>query len=163
MNAKKILFPTDFSTCSEGGLEQATALARDAGATLLIVHVEEPPAAYAGGEMYYGISEPDQTALLNMLHAVLPTDPTVPYEHLMLRGDPAGTIVEVAEHENCDLIVMGTHGRTGLRRLLMGSVAEAVVRRATCPVFTYKLPHSTPAKKEAAATRLHVEELCEGR
>src|SRR5688572_32255649 len=59
MNAKKILFPTDFSTCSDAGLEQATTLARDAGAKLLIIHVEEPPIAYGGGEMYYGISEPD--------------------------------------------------------------------------------------------------------
>jgi nucleotide-binding universal stress UspA family protein len=88
----------------------------------------------------------------------------VPYEHHLLRGDPATTIVEVAEQENCDLIVMGTHGRTGFARLLMGSVAEAVVRRANCPVFTYKLPRRTPAKEKTAATKkLHVEQLCEGR
>src|SRR5688500_15993763 len=112
MNVKKILFPTDFSTCSDAGLVQATSLARDAGAELLIIHVEEPPAAYGGGEMYYGISEPDQTGLLNMLHAVLPTDPSLPYQHRLLRGDPATRIVEVADEEHCDLIVMGTHGRT---------------------------------------------------
>jgi nucleotide-binding universal stress UspA family protein len=150
MNAKKILFPTDFSTCSDAGLEQATALAREAGAKLLIIHVEEPPAAYAGGEMYYGLSEPDQTAILQMLHAVLPTDPSVPYEHRLLRGYPAEEIVDEAEREHCDLIVMGTHGRTGFRRLLMGSVAEAVVREATCPVLTYKLPRQAPARKEPA-------------
>jgi nucleotide-binding universal stress UspA family protein len=147
MNAKKILFPTDFSTCSDAGLEQATALARDAGATLLIVHVEEPPAAYGGGEMYYGISEPDQTAMLRMLDDVRPTDPTVPYEHRLLRGNPADEIVSEAEREHCDLIVMGTHGRTGLRRLLMGSVAEAVVRRAHCAVLTYKLPREKAADR----------------
>ena len=141
MNVKKILFPTDFSTCSDAGLAQATALARDTGAKLLIVHVEEPPAAYGGGEMYYGISEPDQTALLNMLHAVKPADPKIQFEHRLLRGDPAERIVEFADEEKCDLIVLGTHGRTGLRRLLMGSVAEAVVRRANCPVFTFKMPH----------------------
>jgi nucleotide-binding universal stress UspA family protein len=146
MNVKKILFPTDFSTCSDACLAQATSLARDAGAELLIVHVEEPPAAYGGGEMYYGISEPDQTELLNMLHAVVPTDPAVPCDHRLLRGDPAERIVEVADEEHCDLIVMGTHGRTGFRRLLMGSVAEAVVRRANCPVITYKMPHDMPAK-----------------
>jgi nucleotide-binding universal stress UspA family protein len=151
MNAKKILFPTDFSTCSDAGLEQATALARDTGAKLLIIHVEEPPAAYGGGEMYYGISEPDQTALLRMLHDVRPTDPNVPYEHRLLRGDPAEMIVEEADREHCDLIVMGTHGRTGFKRLLMGSVAEAVVRKANCAVFTYKLPRKAAARKKTAA------------
>ncbi len=73
MNAKKILFPTDFSTCSDAGLQQATALARDAGARLLIVHVEEPPIAYGGGEMYYGILEPDNAALLKMLRLMTAT------------------------------------------------------------------------------------------
>ncbi len=151
MNAKKILFPTDFSTCSDAGLEQATALARDAEATLLIVHVEEPPAAYGAGEMYYGLSEPDQTAMLRMLHDVRPTDPTVRCEHRLLRGDPAEEIVNEADREHCDLIVMGTHGRTGFSRLLLGSVAEAVVRRANCAVFTYKLPRHLPATKVATA------------
>jgi nucleotide-binding universal stress UspA family protein len=152
MNAKKILFPTDFSTCSDAGLAQATALARDAGARLLIVHVEEPPAAYGGGEMYYGIMEPDNTALVKMLEAVVPDDPTVAYEHRLLSGDPATRIVELAEEEHCDLIVLGTHGRTGFKRLLMGSVAEAVVRRAKCPVLTFKQPRvATPRKVATAA------------
>src|SRR5262245_45199111 len=151
MNAKRILFPTDFSTCSDAGLEQATALARDAGAKLLIVHVEEPPAAYGGGEMYYGAIEPDNSALVKMLHAVVPTDPDVPFEHRMLMGDPAEEIVRFAEEARCELIVMGTHGRSGFRRLLMGSVAEAVVRRAKCPVLTYKAPHKAPTRELAAA------------
>jgi nucleotide-binding universal stress UspA family protein len=151
MNVTKILFPTDFSTCSDVGLEQATALARDAGAELLIVHVEEPPAAYGGGEMYYGIAEPDHAELHRMLRDVRPTDPAVPYEHRILRGDPASEIVAEAERENCDLIVMGTHGRTGLTRLLMGSVAEGVVRRAKCPVLTYKVPGKVPVKETAVA------------
>ena len=56
----------------------------------------------------------------------------------MITGDPADEIVALAEQEKADLIVMGTHGRTGLGRLLMGSVAEAVVRRTSCPVFTFK-------------------------
>ena len=151
MNAKKILFPTDFSTCSDAGLEQATALARDTGARLLIVHVEEPPAAYAGGEMYYGMIEPDNAAMQQMLAAVVPSDPSVAYEHRLLTGDPADRIVELADEEHCDLIVMGTHGRTGFKRLLMGSVAEAVVRKANCPVLIYKQPHVAAAKEMATA------------
>lgn len=155
MNAKTILFPTDFSTGSDAALEQATALAREAGAKMLIIHVGEPLVAHRSDGMYDGISElvndlgprrePDYTAILRMLHDVRPRDPGVPYEHRLLQGDPAERIVEIADEENCELIVMGTHGRTGFRRLLMGSVAEAVVRRANCAVFTYKLPRTRPA------------------
>ncbi len=58
MKAKKIIFPTDFSHCGDAALKMATSLARDSGATLLIVHVEEPPVAYGGGEMYYGVPDP---------------------------------------------------------------------------------------------------------
>jgi nucleotide-binding universal stress UspA family protein len=142
----KILFPTDFSTCSDAGLEHATHLAKARGATLLIAHVEEPPMAYGGGEMYYGIPEPDTAALTTMLEKVVPSDSSVPYEHKLVIGDPADAIVDLATEEKVDLIVMGTHGRTGFSRLLMGSVAEAVVRRAPCPVFIFKSPEAAKAK-----------------
>jgi nucleotide-binding universal stress UspA family protein len=140
MKAKKILFPTDFSTSSDAPLAHATALACNMGATLLIVHVEEPPLAYGGGEMYYGMPEPDYAGLQQMLANVRPTDPDVRCERRLLTGSPAETIVEFAAAEGVDLIVMGTHGRTGLRRLLMGSIAEAVIRTATCPVLIYRAP-----------------------
>jgi universal stress protein A len=140
MKAKKILFPTDFSHASDAGLPQAASLARDMGATLVILHVEEPPLAYGGGELYYGIPEPNTEALNQMLAKVKPADPNVPYVHRMVTGDPATEIVRVAQEEGVDLIVLGTHGRTGLTRLLMGSVAENVVRRAPCPVLTYRDP-----------------------
>lgn len=140
MYLKKILFPTDFSHSGDAALAYATSLARDMGATLLIVHVEEPPAAYGGGELYYGVPEPADDELRRMLSEVLPTDPAVPFEHRLVTGDPATAIVNLAEMEGADLIVMGTHGRTGLSRLLMGSVAELVVRRAQCPVLTIKQP-----------------------
>jgi nucleotide-binding universal stress UspA family protein len=146
MSAHKILFPTDFSTQGEPALEMATSLARDRGAKLLIIHVEEPPMAYGGGELYYGIEEPDREELKRMLSEVLPTDPTVGFEHRLCLGSPAGTIVHMAEKEKVDMIVMPTHGRTGLTRMLMGSVAEEVVRKAKCPVLTVK----TAAKKPAA-------------
>jgi len=138
MKAKKILFPTDFSHTGDAALRFATSLAHDTGATLLIVHVEEPPLAYGGGEMYYGMPDPNIDELKRMLAEISPPDPEVPCERRMVSGDPAGAIVRVAEEENVDMIVLGTHGRTGLTRLLMGSVAEAVVRRAECPVVTVK-------------------------
>jgi nucleotide-binding universal stress UspA family protein len=150
MKANKILFPTDFSSSSDAPLAYATALARDMGAMLLIVHVEEPPMAYGGGEMYYGIAEPDYEALRRMLEDVKPTDPAVPCERRLVTGDPASAIVDLAREEEVDLIVMGTHGRTGLRRLLMGSIAEAVVRTAPCPVLTYKPPQHKAAEVAAS-------------
>ena len=134
----KILFPTDFSPLGETALEMATALAKQRGAKLVIAHVEEPPMAYGGGELYSGIEEPDRREMEAMLAAILPTDPAVGYEHRLLIGSPATAIVRLAESENFDLIVMPTHGRTGLSRLLMGSVAEEVVRKAPCPVLTVK-------------------------
>jgi nucleotide-binding universal stress UspA family protein len=120
----------------------ATTQARERGATLLIVHVEEPPSAYGGGEMYYGMPDPLTEDLQRMLQEIVPSDPAVPHEHRLLTGDPANEIVRVAKEEGVEMIVMGTHGRTGLMRFLMGSVAEAVVRRAPCPVVTLRQPDS---------------------
>ncbi len=139
---KKVLFPTDFSECSDAGLEHATTLAQNMGAVLLVVHVEEPPLAYAGGEMYYGAPEPDTRAIEEMLQRVRPKTGDVPVEHRLVVGSPAHAICDLAEQEGVDMIVMGTHGRTGLKRLLMGSVAEHVVRWAPCPVLTFKEPHA---------------------
>lgn len=144
MIARKVLFPTDFSDAGKHALELATSLARDGGGSLVIVHVEEPPTAYGGGELYY-VQEPDREELKKRLAAVMPADPAVSCVHKLLVGDPAEAIIQVADSERVDLIVMGTHGRRGLTRLLMGSVAEAVVRRAACPVLTVKQPATAAA------------------
>lgn len=147
MNAKKILFPTDYSHLSDAALEHATTLARENGATLLIAHIEEPPIAYGGGEMYYGIPDPDRNEVERMLAAVKPTDPKVAVSYHLLSGDPAKEIVRLADEEQVDMIVMGTHGRTGIGRMLMGSVAESVVRHAKCPVLTFKSNAQAATKK----------------
>ena len=146
MDFKKILFPTDFSHTGDAALTMATSLARDTGATIMIVHVEEPPTAYGGGEMYYGMMDPATDDLKRMLHEVVPAGEAVSFQHRLITGDPAQAIARLAESEDVDLIVMGTHGRTGLTRMLMGSVAEAVVRRASCPVLTYKQPSEKTTK-----------------
>jgi len=144
MVTKKIIFATDFSHHSDAALSQAASLARDSDGTLLIVHVEELPTLYGEGSMYYGVPEPDRSALEKMLAAIVPDDPSVRYEHRLLFGSPAEELVGLAEREKADLIVMSTHGRTGLMRMLMGSVAELVVRKASCPVLTFK---PAPAEK----------------
>ena len=138
MAQKTILFPTDFSTASDAALAHAEALAKQSGARLLIVHVEEPPLAYGGGELYYGLPEPGSDRILQMLEDVRPRDPAVSFAHRLTMGDPAAEVVQIAGDENAEMIVMGTHGRTGMLRLLMGSVAEAIVRQAPCPVLVYR-------------------------
>jgi nucleotide-binding universal stress UspA family protein len=70
----------------------------------------------------------------------VPKNKTVAYEHYYFKGSPVNEIVEFAERENVDLIVMASHGRTGLSRLLMGSIAEGVMRKAPCPVLIVRQP-----------------------
>jgi len=152
MAQKTIVFPTDFSHASDAALQHAEALAKQSAARLLIVHVEEPPLAYGGGELYYGLPEPSSERILKMLEDVKPSDPSVPYTHRLTMGDPAGEVVRIAEDENAEMIIIGTHGRTGMTRLLMGSVAEAIVRRAPCPVLVYREVAEKLAKKKAAVT-----------
>ena len=135
-----VLFATDFSSASDAALPHAASLAKEAGARLVIVHVEEPPLAYGGGELYYGLPEPNSAAIAAMLERVKPADPGVAFEHRMAMGNPADEIVQLARDEEASLIGLATHGRSGFSRLLMGSVAEVVVRRAPCPVLVYRQP-----------------------
>jgi nucleotide-binding universal stress UspA family protein len=139
MKARKILVPTDFSEYSQAALEMATSLARGRGAEITVLHVQQLPVALGGGELYH-LADPDDREIKQLLTAVVPTDPSVPCQHRLVLGDPGSSILQVAEEEGVDLIVMPTHGRTGLSRLLMGSVAEQVVRKAKCPVLTVKVP-----------------------
>lgn len=140
MKPRRILVPIDFSAGSDAALEMATSLARDSGGSLVLVHVEIIPLSAAGGEYLYAMPEPPTEELLAKLDAVAVPDSHVPVERRLLAGDPADAIVRLAQTEDVDMIVMGTHGRRGLSRLLMGSVAETVVRAAPCPVLTVKQP-----------------------
>src|SRR5262245_27717462 len=94
MFARKILFPTDFSPASTDALSWATSLARDSGATMTIIHIEEPPMAYGGGELYLDVQENDKEDLRKALVNVVPLDHNVPFEHKLLVGDPATAIVD---------------------------------------------------------------------
>ena len=150
MTVKKILFPTDLSDLSAAALEYAAALARDSQGELVIVHVEEPGATYViGGTDHYGAAMPGSIEIRQLLEAVKPKDTQVRFHHRLLNGHPADEIVRFAEQEQVDVIVMATHGRTGWTHALMGSVAEAVVRAANCPVLSFK-PEQTAAQQAAA-------------
>jgi nucleotide-binding universal stress UspA family protein len=143
-----ILHPTDFSDRSTHALHLACALARDYGARLIILHVATTP-TIAYGE---GVVPPDPETLFEaereLLERLTVPDPAVAVERRFEEGDPIADILRVAQESHADLIVMGTHGRTGLSRLLMGSVAEQVVRRASCPVLTVTHPFAVPATAE---------------
>jgi nucleotide-binding universal stress UspA family protein len=149
---KTILHPTDFSERSDFAFRLACALARDYGARLVILHVAEPPAAVAAEGVLMLPPTIDLEPLRARLQQLRPEDPKIMVEHCLVQGGAAEEILQVAQERKCDLIVMGTHGRTGLGRLLMGSVAEQVVRKASCPVLTVKTPQPLmPSSEEAIA------------
>ena len=140
MNVKHILCPVDFSTHAEGAISYATSLAKEYDAELHFLHVYERHTAIDAGFAAAPLPESDMQHERKQLEAVAPTSDDVRCRHKFVEGSPSDEIAKYATDENIDLIVMGTHGRTGLGRLLMGSVAEAVVRRAPCPVLTIKQP-----------------------
>jgi len=143
---RTILHPTDFSDRSAHAFHLACALTRDYTARLVVLHVAVPPPVVYGE----GILPPDPAILRQEAQGQLdqlqtPQD-DIRAERRLVEGDPATEVLRVAQEIGADLIVMGTHGRTGLGRLLMGSVAERVMRQAACPVLTVKTPFAeTPA------------------
>ncbi|HYG80791.1 MAG TPA: universal stress protein [Pyrinomonadaceae bacterium] len=148
MRLRSILLPTDFSECASYALSYATELARDAGAKIVCVHVIEPVMPTVG---YTGITEPLPIADISeqMEDSAERELPKVAgceecagleVEEVIAHGDPATEIVRAAAEHGCDLIVISSHGRTGLGRILFGSTAEAVVRHAPCPVLVVKPP-----------------------
>lgn len=127
---RNILVATDFSPCSDQAIRAALALARHFGATLHLLHVV-PHAA-------------ERAAALDRLGAFAEAQAEgVPFTASVAAGRPAPEIARYAAREQMDLIVLGTHGRTGLAHAVMGSVAEAVVRTAPCQVLTIRLREET--------------------
>jgi len=136
----KILHPTDFSHNAEGAFQMASALARDYKARLFLLHVMLPPTAPLLVEQ----SDNTPEGLKKRFPWPKAADPQLNVEYRIAEGDFAEEIIRFAQTANCDLIVMGTEGRSGLNRFLTGSVAESVIRKAACPVLTVKTPPATP-------------------
>lgn len=143
-----ILHPTDFSEPARYAFELACSLARDHGARLVVLYVEPPVVVYGEGGGLLMRPEGYLEEQQQKLRQFRPQDPQIPVERCLVEGDPADEILAAARQGNCDLIVLGTHGRTGLARLLMGSVAEKVLRNASCPVLTVKTPLAAPSASE---------------
>jgi nucleotide-binding universal stress UspA family protein len=134
-----ILHPTDFSENSESAFRLACALAWDYKARLVLLHVLPPPMViYAGGLAAPTDMWRDTDEAKGRLKSMEEEAHYVRVESLVMEGDPVDMILRAAEETHSDVIVMGTHGRTALTRLLLGSVAESVIRKAPCPVLTAK-------------------------
>ena len=149
-NFNKILAPTDFSEDSKLALSYAVTLAQKFSSEIIVVHVDQPLAPVMVSELNPGldVSTMNRIAEEGRLLALKELDGTtarlresgVKARGLMRVGAPFLEIIHAAQGEVADLIVMGTHGRTGLAHVLMGSVAERVVNKAPCPVLTVRHP-----------------------
>jgi nucleotide-binding universal stress UspA family protein len=145
---KNILVATDFGEAADAALNYGRALARNFGATLHVVHVAHPVyATPIAGESYLAVfpnlqSEIDDSARKQLAERLIDDDrPPLRIKPIVLDSSAtATTIVEYAKNAEVDLIVMGTHGRGAVAHMLMGSVAERVVRAAPCPVLTVRHP-----------------------
>jgi len=150
---KTILHPTDFSGPSEYAFQLACSLARDYKAKLVVLHVDMPPVTI-GEVITYMEPGAYKEKLWDEFRRLEGSEPGIRelrVETKLVEGNPAKEILRTIHEIKPELIVMGTHGRTGLSRLLMGSVAEEVVRKSAFPVLTVKtpLPPAQPAKKGA--------------
>ena len=128
---QQILCPIDFSEASKSALQYAEELAIKSDAKLVIAHAFARPATWD----QEGQREPSSQVVRERMDAVTCN---VPFTHVMHAGPPGPVICWLAQEHECDLIVMATHGRTGLKHLLLGSTAEYVLQHARCPVLTVR-------------------------
>ncbi|AQL44122.1 stress response protein [Halorientalis sp. IM1011] len=147
----RILLPTDGSTEMEPVIDHAAEVAARHDALIHALYVVDA-AGFASLPMetsWEGISEllyEEATSALNEVERIV--DDQAPVERIVVEDRPHRAIVDHADEDDCDLIVMGTHGRGGIDRLLLGSVAERVVRRAPVPVMTVRVKESPVTDRE---------------
>jgi nucleotide-binding universal stress UspA family protein len=146
---RRILAPVDYSDGSRRSLEYAASLALTFGAEIDVVHVWDRPAYVSGEVMVHGPGD-TKRSLGELVHDNAERDmkeflaTLAPIRHMpfrLLSGEPASTLIKELEAEKYDLVVVGTHGRTGFRRFLLGSIAEKLVRYSPAPVLTVPSPH----------------------
>jgi nucleotide-binding universal stress UspA family protein len=159
MHPRKILHPTDYSDVSVPALRAAAGLAHDHAAALVLLHADESlgPEKATYGE---ATSHPHPEAVIRQrlfehLHGIRPVDALIHVEYVLSEEDPVTAILRTAEVSGCDLIVLGTHGLTGWRRWVLGSIAEEVVRRANCSVLVVKAPGKVAELPPLHPTDLH--------
>ena len=162
ISVNNVLFATDFSATSEAALPYATAICRRFRSTLHLVHVlsEASLLMMTGGVDYVSmgtIYEDAQNEAKDKLDQIAARFESIPHRNHVRHGMVWKNLAEIIEQNEIDLIVVGTHGRTGLGKLLLGSVAEDILRHAPCPVLTVGPKVSGRAK--LPAFRSHGSEL----
>lgn len=138
---KNILFPTDFSESAENASQYAISLAKKYGSRIYVIHVVEPFTYTTDFGLDYSAQYREMEATAKkMLDEVVASirKAGLDVEGVVVSGKPFLEITRFAKEEHVDLIVMATHGRTGIEHMLLGSVAERVVRKSPCPVLTIK-------------------------
>jgi universal stress protein A len=165
LRINRILVPVDFSGSAGEALGYAVAMAKNMQARIVLLHVIEP--AYAGAEPGMGYM-PQQVEAQELAARKLMRDiaaefiPRELFEKMMLRtGCPYHEITLAAQSLNAGLIVITTHGRTGLSHVLMGSTAERVVRHAHCPVLTVRRAEGHASRRIKPLTETHLVEVTE--
>jgi len=133
-----ILFATDFSPCSNAALPYALSVARRYGATLHGAHVmpDEADLLFMPPGNWPAVLEEEDKRIQGYIDQLEKQFQGLPHDVLMSRGQVADVLAQIIEEREIDLLVLGTHGRSGVRKLFMGSVAEEIFRRATCPVLS---------------------------
>lgn len=141
---KRVLVPHDFSETSTAAVTYAVGMARSFGASVTFLYVADRAHADTAGELVVDADGQVTGSVRDaMLRSLGPADVTAVTPSFYAKaGTPADEIVRFAREHEIDLIVMGTHGRGFVGHLLMGSVAEKVVRTAPCPVLTVRNPHA---------------------
>jgi universal stress protein A len=151
MQIHGILHPTDFSEQSAAAFEVACSMARQYNAPVFALHVARPSVTIAGEAMIRPCSAEYLREERQKLEALQSPFPGVEIHLQLVAGDPAEEILRAARELPCDFIVLGSHGHSALERLLMGSVAEEIVRRAEQPVIVVKHPVHVDVVEEAGA------------
>ncbi len=143
INVERILVPVDFSDHAEPVIEWATHLAQEHAAEILLLHAYHLPVefqqlegAYLPQDFWESVKSEAEQNLEQ--YAVAIRDAGIPVKVLVHEGYPATVIEDEAVEQRADLIVIGTHGLSGLKHMLLGSIAERVVQKAPCPVLTVK-------------------------
>jgi nucleotide-binding universal stress UspA family protein len=149
MTSQRFLVPVDFSEYANQALEYAISLARKLDAHITLLHVIQPlplGGVDMGMTLPYTYIHDLEVEIMNAMEAYLEqiTAAGLTGEIAVVHGVPFQEIIETARGQQVDLIVMGTHGRTGLQHVLLGSVAEKVVRLAPCPVLVIRQPSVVP-------------------
>lgn len=145
MQIKTILFPTDFSQGARAAMDYALAMAQDYKAKLILLYVIQDisiaewyiPSSISAADLVEDMQKSADREMEKWGNEVAAKVPSV--ERMVVRGVPFVEIIRTAKDRHADLIVIGTHGRTGIDHMLFGSTAEKVVRKSTCPVLTVRM------------------------